>query len=99
MRKKTYTQTGGAGTATEIDANYLNKYTVHQIQVSGLSSSTAVIAAQGPADTFTDSATLSNNDIYFLEGIFDALRVTWGGSSGGSLSIRSYNLAALDGGR
>jgi len=43
--------------------------------------------------------TLANNDIYILEGVFSVLKMTWAGASGGSATIRSYNLDAIDGGR
>ena len=98
MQIMTYTQTGGAASSTEIDPDYLKHYTTHQIQVAGIGSDTATIAGMGPAETYTDLATLAANDVYFLEGYFEKLKITWGSASGGSVSIRSYNLDAIDGG-
>ena len=99
MQISTYAQTGGASSTTELDPSYLANYTVHQIQGSGMGSDTSTLSAKGPADQFSDVVTLSNNDIYFLEGVFSVLKVTWNGASGGSATIRSYNLDAIDGGR
>ena len=96
-QKMTYSQTGGAGSYTDLDASYMGNYTTHQIQVTGVTTS-ASVSAMGPADQYTTVKTLSNNDIYQLEGVYEALRVYWSDASGGSVSIRSYNLDEIDGG-
>jgi len=99
LQISTFSQTGGAASSTEIDPSYLANYTVHQIQAAGMGSDTATLSAKGPADQFSDVVTLANNDIYILEGVFSVLKMTWAGASGGSATIRSYNLDAIDGGR
>lgn len=100
MNVSTHAQTGGAASTTDIEPGHgLKNYTVHKIQVTGLGTDTATISGRGPSGTFTDIQTLANDDIFILDGYWEILRVTWGPSSGGSLSIRSYNLDAIDGGR
>tara|TARA_Y100001938_G_scaffold130659_1_gene186904 strand:- start:50 stop:346 length:297 start_codon:yes stop_codon:yes gene_type:complete len=96
-QKMTYTQTGGAGSYIDLDASYIPNYTTHQIQVTGVTT-TASVSAKGPADQYTTVKTLSNNDILQIDGLYDAFRVYWSDSSGGSVSIRSYNLDEIDGG-
>jgi hypothetical protein len=97
MQIFTYTQTGGAGSYTDLDDSYLKNYTVKQLQVTGVST-TATVSVMGPSEQYTDVKTLSNNDIYVLEGYFEKLRIYWSDSSGGSVTLRSYNLDAIDGG-
>ena len=88
-QKATFTQTGGAGSYTDLDASYMPNYTTHQLQVTGVSTS-ASVSAKGPADMYTTVKSLANNDIYQL--------VYWSDSSGGGVTIRSYNLDEIDGG-
>ena len=97
MQIFTYSQTGGAGSYTDLDDSYIKDYTVKQLQVTGVTTS-ATVSVLGPGAQYTDVSTLTNNDIYVLEGYYEKLRIYWSDASGGSVTLRSYNLDAIDGG-
>lgn len=89
----------GAGTTATPSLGYdFDKYTAHQIQITGMGSNTCAVKAKGVADQLTTVTTLSNDDIYNLEGVYRGISFEFSGTGSATIWILSYNLDEIDGG-
>ncbi len=98
MPQRTSTAQGAGTTVTPSFPVDFQKYTSHQIQITGMGSTTCAVKVKGTADQLTTVKTLSNNDILNLDGLYRGISFEFSGTGSATIWITSYNLDEIDGG-
>ena len=98
MPQRTSTAQGAGTTATPSLGYSFDKYTTHQLQITGMGSNTCAVKVKGSADQLTTVKTLSNDDILNLEGVYRGISFEFSATGSATIWITSYNLDEIDGG-
>ena len=98
MPQRNSTAQGAGTTATPTLGYDFDKYTAHQIQITGMGSNTCAVKVKGSADQLTTAATVTNDDILNIEGVYRGISFEFSGTGSATIWITSYNLDEIDGG-
>ena len=88
------TTTASQSSATSVTMSFevpMEDYTSHQLQITGMGSTTATVMLKGIADQFTSAGVLSNDEIMEISGVYRGLRLDFSGAGTATIKLLSYN--------
>lgn len=76
----------------------IEKYTELQVQITGMGSNTCQVKLKGVADQYATAATLANDEILRLSGVYRGLQLEFSAAGTATIWVLNYNLDEIDGG-
>lgn len=88
------TTTASQSSATQVTLSFevpMQNYTSHQLQITGMGTTTCTVMLMGVADQFTSAGVLANDHIMEISGVYKGMRLDFSGAGTATIKLLSYN--------